>query len=391
MNAKAQKEIKSIDKKVNKLVKRTKRVKIRDKPQNRKPKNITHYIKPKLNAIGFRGTDPHKTLSNVQMFRKQSRNEYIAGLVHPDIAVREAIPLKLPSDLPLPTASIGFHEQYQFTTSSVGTFLMSWRPNFLATVPALGVISSNAYSKLTFNNSASLNGNTSVTGNFFVNGAYVPNVDLQRYRLVSALIKVEYNGSVLNQAGTMISCCSFDPFQIAVGSVTIPVTTLSDGLVDRFGVFSLIANGLWNGVTDITTSGHGLEGLFVPMDPSDVMFDRIPSYYGVPIIASSGVFSPGLEGAPISYLFAGRNMPASSSCVLVNVYYNFEVIPDPSVAPILRTSTKDVPSKKEGREIGDSLSLMFKNNSLMRTISNVGSSEIFQKIAKLGLSYMTGI
>jgi len=280
------------------------------------------------NAVDFRKLSKSNLVGRVNEYAQNTRAKYLAGLVHPDIAVQNQFPVKCYTDLPIPTATIGFHEQYQFTTSNVGTFLLSWRPGFLLTEGRRSTLGSNA-SNITYNNNAALTGLSGNANNTFVAKGYYPNVSLQRMRLVSALIRVSYNGSVLNQAGTMLSCAVFDSLPIAV--LTSAVT---DDRIDRYGNFSIIQNGLWNKTTDITNSSSGLECLYIPMDPDDFMFQQVDTYYGTSI--GGGLSYPDAEGAHINYILCGKNLPANTSCILVDVYYNWEVIADPTSAPILR-------------------------------------------------------
>lgn len=323
----------------------------------------------------------------MRAYQRSAKNRYLAGLVHPDLAVKNGIQLKLYSDIPIPTASVGWHEQYQFTTSSLGTFLLAWKPNFLLDQPTMSYYAQTGWSHLNYNNSASLTGLTSVAGNNFVPSGYTPNISLQRYRMVSALIKVTYNGSVLNQAGTMISCATFDPMFVAVGNSATAVSTHADTLVDRFGNFSLIANGLWNNTVNITETAGGIECLYVPIDPDDYLFERTGYYYGNTNL-STGTFQAQSEGAHINYVVAGRNLPASAQCILVDIYYNYEVIADPSAAPILRSAYDDVWTKQENEKIQDTMSSALRNGSAIRPASNVTFSGVLSDIAKVGIEYL---
>jgi replicative DNA helicase len=391
-----EKSVKDVNRNLKKISKRLRKVKIgkskkrrgvKSKPNNSGMDDFRESGLGKYNAVRLRKGDKSEALRHVQVFRKYLKNQYLMGLIHPDEAVQKGIPLKLPSDIPIPTAAIGFHEQYQLSTSSLGTFLLSWRPNYFTCVPALNGISCNDLSKITFNNSSSLTGTSATIGNNFISGSYIPNVDIQRYRLVSALIKIQYNGPVLNQSGTMLSCITFDSTRIVIGNSSNSVTSFAEPLMDRFCNFSLIANGLWNQTVDVTTNGHGLEAIYVPMDPIDVAFDRISGYYGT-IPTAAGPISPAPESAPQTYVFAGRNMPPSTSCILVDVYYNFEVIADPTVAPILRASTSDVPSKKEGRDVGDALSSFFQKKGFISSIVSRNSDSVWGSMINLGLKYL---
>jgi len=327
----------------------------------------------------------------LEQYHKYVRSQYLLGLVHPDIAVTRGINIKLPSDLPLPTASIGYHAQYNFTTSPNGTFLMSWRPCFLATAEDLTTSGCNASGQLTYNNNAGLTGSASSAFNYFVATGVNPTVSLQRYRMVSSLLKVSYNGSVLNQSGSMLACATFDPLPIALGSVPNPIIVYSDGLVDRFGTFPLIQNGLWNKTINITKDSEGLECLYVPTDPDDYMFQRNRSYYGTNY-TSSGTYAPDAEGAHINYIIAGRNLPANLQSIMVDVYYNYEVIADLSVAYILRTSTDLAYNADDKTAIMNTFSDVIKKGGLIKASNNGFSwSEAFGDVVKSGLKYLPKI
>jgi len=347
------------------------------------------YLEPQR-INDFRKIPKADLLSEMRIYNRHIKARYLMGLVHPDMAVKEQIPVKLYSDVPIPTASIGFHEQYQFTTSALGTFLMAWKPNFLMTADDLASISATEYSHLTFNRAANLTGTASNSTNSFVAGSFAPNVAIQRYRLVSALLKISYNGSVLNQAGTMLACCTFDPLNVSAGNLVTPVTSLTDSNVDRFGNFSVIANGLWNTTTDITNNSEGLEFLYVPTDPLDYTFSRQGRFYGT--TAGVGLTAAPQDGAHINYIVAGRNFPFSASCILVDVYYNYEVVADPTSAAFLRSSPDTVYSSKDRDDLHDAITGVVKTGSLIKPISKGnGFGDTLMQVLKLGVQYIPKI
>lgn len=335
----------------------------------------------------FRSKSGGALLREMRLYHKHVKDRYLTGLVHPDLAVQQQIPVKLYSDVPIPTASMGHHEQYEFNTNSSGNFLLSWRPCFLVTAPDLTSVSATDYSHLTFNNSAGLSGSVGTSGNFFVPGSYAPAVNIQRYRLVSALIKVSYNGNILNQAGTIVSCGTFDPLVAASGNGVNPVSGYADSLVDRFGNFNLIVNGLWNTTVDVTKSSEGVECLYVPTDPTDYTFNRQGRYYAG-LVTSFGTITGPADGAHINYIIAGRNLPASSSCIMVNVYYNYEVVADPSAAPFLRSAPDTVFSSKDRDDVHNTISDVIKNGSLIKPSSRTNFTDILGQVAQMGLSYL---
>lgn len=324
------------------------------------------------NPLYFRGRD--NIVKLLEEYHRVTRARYLFSMIHPEVAVNQGYQVKLYSDVPVPSSSIGFKSTYQFETSAAGTFALTWTPNFLCTAQSLSAdypkVVTPKYSSLTFNNSESLTGSTSLNS-FFYQPSYIPDIKLQKYRLVSALIKVKYNGSVLNQSGTMYSCATFDQIEVSSGyinQVTAPGAA-------RFGDFSLVRNGLWNRSVNITSDADGIECLYVPMDPTDVVFYPIGDYYGLGEDETLNAGQPTLlgtrqkstEGAHVNYVIAGQNLPPSVSCIYVEVYANFEVIADPQSAPVIRSSIESSLSRADNDILTDLTANMTKNGSLIRT------------------------
>lgn len=375
---------KTNNKAIKRLAKRLKRVRIA-KPRIRQQQRIVPN-----NPVEFRNKRGNDLLSSMRTYNRYVKARYLTGLVHPDLAVKNAIPLKLYSDVPIPTASVGWHEQYQLQSNQNGCFLLAWRPNFYCDSGYLSGVNANNWSHLTFNSNAGLNGTAAASSNNFVAANYTPNISCQRYRMVSALLKVSYNGSVLNQSGTMLSCATFDPLGVALGTTATAVTTLSDGFVDRFGNFGLIVNGLWNNTVNITNNSEGLECLYVPLDPDDLIFERTGHFYGT-TTNSATVFSPSSEGAHINYIVAGRNLPVSTNNILVDIYYNYEVIADPSSAPFLRTSHDEIMTRKDNDDILSHMSTAIKNGNGIKKTSGFDYKSVLHDAFNLGVKYLPKI
>jgi hypothetical protein len=361
------------------------------KTKLRKEKPVGEYDIPQR-ATHFRQYGKDDIVREMRMYAKHVKDRYLVGLVHPDLAVQEQIPVKLYSDLPIPTASVGWHEQYNLSTSTNGTFLLNWSPGFFVTQDYLDVNTLTGYSGISYNNSAGLTGNVGVAGNSFVAAGYTPNAAIQKYRLVSALIKVSYNGNVLNQSGTMISCCEFDRTTIAFGSALAPVSGFANPTVDRFGNFSLINNGLWNTQCNITEDSRGMECLYVPLDPEQYIFESQSVFRGASR-ASAGTATTTTEGAYINYVIAGRNLPVSTLCIIVDIFYNYEVIADTSAAPLLRSAPDTVYDSKHHSDVTNAISTMAKTKGFIKKSGGDGPSfnDVLKKVASLGATYIPKI
>lgn len=388
--------------KLNKIEKSLKKLALR-KPLPRDP-------------MEYRKMQPAKVVDALNDFHKRTRSQYLYSMIHPDYAVTEGIQVKMYSDVPVPTSSIGIRSMYQISTSSKGTFMLTWSPNFLAIDGEIrrGInIADNkgyttAYSNLVFTNDHDITGTSEVSNNNVTYTAlpgFMPSVILQKYRLVSAIMKVKYNGSVLNQAGTMISCATFDNLPvmncISTNETYDAGTLLNnrcpvDLVRNRYTDFSLIRNGLWNYSTNITANANGLECLYVPTDPTANIFYDLASYYGSTdktveqIIQTEQTLGyiqqiTGDSGSQLSYVVAGHNLPAMENCIQIEIFSNFEVIADPSVAPLLRSTINQTFDWNDKRRIED----LFKDISQTGFIRKVYEKvkEKFPSFAKATLTW----
>lgn len=373
---------------VNKIGKEIKKIKANTNPN--KNGNRNRISKPNLrtgqNVVDYRQypNGSKELMSALQQYRKLTRSQYLSGVIHPDQAVRNGTEVKYYNDVPIPTSGVNSHIQLQFTTSSVGTFLLSWRPClFVQQGDALSL------SNITFNNAAGLTGLVGVAGNSFINGVgYQFNVPIQKYRLTAAMCKVSYNGAVLSQAGTMLTCATFD--RLSIGNA---VAAVSDALVDRFGNFSTIANGLWNRTQNITKDSEGMEMLYVPMDYDDYVFQQSGYYFGSAYPAGGASVQPDTEGAHINYICAGRNLPVSSQCIIVDLYTCYEVIPDPTAVPILKPTVNMALDRSHSEQYKDSIREVANAGGLIRNSSSDTSSweTTLGKIFKFGINALPKI
>lgn len=326
------------------------------------------------NPLSFRNNPKDKIVQLLEEYHRVTRARYLFAMIHPEVAVNQGYQVKLYSDVPVPSSSIGFKSTYQCKTSKQGTFCLTWTPNFLCTAQSLHLdfpdTINPVYSNISYNSDEALDG-SAPNSRFQFLPSYVPDIKLQKYRLVSALIKVKYNGSVLSQSGTMYSCATFDQISVASGSTTGSATYNNSST--RFGDFSLIRNGLWNRTVNITSDADGIECLYVPMDPTDMTFYPIGDYYGlgsdqtVGTGADKTIIQISTEGAHVNYVIAGQNLPAYSSCIYIEVYANFEVIADPQSAPVIRSSIESSLTRADNDILTDLTSNITKTGQLIRT------------------------
>lgn len=101
------------------------------------------------------------------------------------------------SDVPIPTATISFRQSFMKSTNQHGCFALCWSPAYLATTFDANAISTNSsipflqpysyhWTNIAFNNHPDLRCNQPSNAFEPIYNEYMPSVDLQKYRLVSA-------------------------------------------------------------------------------------------------------------------------------------------------------------------------------------------------------------
>jgi hypothetical protein len=377
--------------------------------QNNNNTNKVKVIRVKTNPMVYRELSVGQAIQELNLYRTLMRSKYLYAMIHPDVAVSQGFQVKMYSDIPLPTASIGFKVVKQFSTSMHGTFALTWSPNMFATdmglVRAIPTKPGNqftdpndfAYSNITYNNDDDLTG-LGANENFNYVPTYVPSVDVQKYRLVSALLKVRYNGSVMNQAGSMHSCATMQPATNVILAVDTSrvrdkqlnnAETLISEIVSvdkqQYGDFDLIRNGMWNFTQNITADARGVECLYVPIDPTaHIFYDNATSYgdhgtadwSNVDVPAAAGgttaqtrttVILQPQQGTQLTYVVCGMNLPVESKCIQMEVFYNFEVIPTPRTAPVLRSSMETILDSRDAQRMNEAWRHLVDNQLLIRT------------------------
>lgn len=277
--------------------------------------------------LGYRYFNQVRRRTRTQLKRDYDERftNYLMALAHPDYVVSSRIIAKQPTPLEIPSSTISFKEVYTATPNTSGRIAFQWTPNFLNTS------SSYKYCHLYMINGNSFT-ESAVNGEVTLLYSFSPNVPIRGYRLVSAQMDISYIGAPIERAGTLYSCVDYSLASVYIGSreaqLTLPWPKDSE-----------IRNGIWATTTSIS-SGQKLTALYLPSDPSDQIFYPSGSFYGNEIvneINEGGKLITGDEGARISYLVIGTGLAAKADSIKIELYYNFEVLPTPISAPILKS------------------------------------------------------
>lgn len=366
------------------------------------------------NPVLYRELAPRIAIQELDAFHEMSRLKYLYAMIHPEEAVTQGLQVKLYSDLPVPTNSAGIRETFYVTPSSSGTIALAWNPNYFASDIGFETILTQQgstrvlkhfdYAHLFYNNSAALDGTSVGQGDWHALPSYKPQINIQQYRIVSALMRVSYVGNLMNQAGVLYSCATtadVPPLYYFVtdeanhwtnlesinlkpgmegeqGSFTLPGgCRYAYAQLSRFSDFNLVKNGMWNYSHNITERGGGIECLYVPLDAMDTTFRQTNMYYndGSRVYDSTNStgnytvlqpLSANTIGSPLKYVVVGQNLPSERNCIMVEVFYNFECIADPSVSPFLRSSTASALTKDESTSALATIAQVARNGNLIR-------------------------
>ena len=362
VNNKVKKKLSKVENKINAISNKVNKI---------KPKTLSNVVRAKAiernkRAIGSKLDVNPTSLINKGMaekFRTMKIAEYLFGATHPKYAVENMLDVKLPTDLPVPTACIRVTKTVQLTTGASGVVMLNYLPGSLIRTN----FSQASISALTFNTTG--NGNGTAGSNTFVNfdSSNLTQV-WDKWRLTASEMSLRYNGQVLQQSGTMFSCVHYEPSCIAVkgsGGAGL-ITGQTNSNVDRLSSdFALIKQGLWNSTINLAQEGAGITHIWTPSSALDYFFLGSSGTSSSDSLVISGntletvntstaaSTSTRTNGAARQFTWACENLPANTNCLLFEVHEIYEYIPDISVVGILKPTTERPSVDEYSHVIGD--------------------------------------
>ena len=343
-NARTIKTIKNITRKPNAKQRKNKRLNISTQPNSVPQYKGQREIGTRLNVnpVKLRGND----IKLAEQFRALKLSEYLYGALHPAQAVHEGLDVKLPSDLPVPTACIRVTYTVTLSPGANGFLCVNYVPgSLIGTNITLGECST-----LSANTTCDGVGNAGI--NSFVRMPFrsIPQV-YDRWRLTASEMNLQYQGKVLDQSGVMHSCVHYELPTVAVKGSTGAgtITGLSNGDIDRLsGSYDLVKQGLWNSTVDISQNGHGVTHVYTPSSIDDFEYTgRVGSSggsfnfsfanNGLSILSSQIAQTQTMNGNfARQYIWACSNLPPSVPNMLFTVSEVYEYFPDIGSVPILK-------------------------------------------------------
>lgn len=242
----------------------------------------------------------------------EDADKYIFSLLYPESSYA-----KIPTPFPVPTSEVRDHLTFTLTTSSPDSTLNFPGGNFAFVYNPFYVCDLANTTNATFylNTNASMAG-TSANDNFVcrdIGQSSLPAGMYSSYRLVSASVTVNYIGRMDIVSGT-IGC------GVGFNSVA-PIGTVGTSKAQDAAVycnFNLIDDSYFS---QRTQSINGLRMIYFPLDSTYSNFYRMGT---------------GCNG--FYFVCYGQGLPASSACIRLDIYLNYEFTVNPAYSSYVAQS-----------------------------------------------------
>ena len=347
-------------------------------------------LRSSLNSDNINFRSVKQQIKDISKYDQVQTYDYLSNLLKPE----KAKGCKVPSNIPIPSCSFQLHNSITLTTNTSGNVAFIMNPFFLASNNIIGQRLPNVEGNYTyvhkFLTSAWVNNSNTLTGSASDDnwtpidfGQTIPPV-YDQYRLVSQGL---VGGAVLftdNSAlGGQVQVASsatgaYDP----AGAGANVVTT---GL-GQYGNFDLAQDSFYHS-ENMTL--EGVRELFFPIDNSFEEYLKV-------LDKTSGLDGNGGDSDPVEFVatpdmyksgfnwfFYATNAPASSNCFKLDIYCNFECLPNAqflNYMPISLTPfTVSVEEKKKAIVIAQQKPVM---KSAEDTYEQVGAPNLFNKMIK---------
>ena len=308
--------------------------------------NMLKYIARLYEAVNNEQLDFSKIKNAVdalQQFNSKQEYNYLNNLLYPE----KCKGVKIPSPIPVPSCSFQLHNCITLTTNASGNLALIFNPFFLSSYNAIKsyTIGENAFSltnlsTLWVNNDNSLSG--SDANQFFraINiGQVIPGV-YDQYRLVSASLVIKYIGRLDIASGVIGGAIVFDENPNIGGS--IERHGVINPSIEKYGNFDLAMDSFYH---QENLCLEGLRELYFPIDNSFEEYVRT--------IDGSHLQFSGEEDIQIKseqdYYKSGFNWmvyvlgaPANSACFKLDIYCNYECLPNATFLNYLPLSMSPV-------------------------------------------------
>lgn len=307
-------------------------------------KKMLSYISRLYNATSGKMMDLDEVKSAIDaltIFNESQKMNYMDYLLHPE----KSKGCKIPSTIPVPSAAFQMHNSVTLKTNSLGNVMCMFNPFFLYdnTTSMTKIIDgqeirASKFTSFWYSNSETLDGRSAVPGLSPMDiGQGIPSV-YGSYRVVSASIIVKYIGRMDIASGVIGGAIVFDD-NPQIGSIgqaynpeavppLIPYSTVGQGF-GKYGNFDLAMDSFYH------QENLALEGMRMIYFPIDNSFDEYMPIYKFADMSVSGdpliptlVLDKDNYKAGFNFMFYSLGAPPSSACFKIDIYVNYECLPD---------------------------------------------------------------
>ena len=333
-----------------------------DKILDKYDKNFLSYIARLYEAINGEKIDFSKLKSSVELlskFNEKQEFNYLNDLLYPE----KCIGCKIPSPLPIPSCSFQLHNSVALKTNQHGCLAIYFNPFFLCKESNDWV--QNVYynynelqggdiaskmefcSSLFYDNESSLNGHQYVNEWKCVNmGQTIPAV-YNQYRLVSASIVVKYVGRLDIASGVIGGAVLFDETNDVGSRVIVRERAQVEPVLQEYKYYNrpvfLQKYGNFNLAQDAfywheNQAIEGIRMLYFPLDNSYEEYLRLDGSESMRVVYNGpgprvqsevpNVYMDENTRNGFGFFIYTLNAPPNSTCFKVDIYCNFECLPD---------------------------------------------------------------
>lgn len=329
--------------------------------QNEQNKKMKEYLKQLYYLLTNKYLDfikIGKIIDCITELDKKKGNSYFDSLLQPEINKG----IKIPSVIPIPSCVFQFHNYFTITPNNKGNFAFIFNPFFLGNIEAnkfkeeftigrLKATTTNFLSTFFLNNSNSLNG-ISDNDNFTpidIN-QLLPNV-YEQYRLVSSSVQLKYTGRIDKISGILGASIIYDPIDIIGVNYNVVTSTNPPIRYRRTGITSKLAK-YGNFDLAIDSSYHhenptidGIRAIYFPLDNAYEEFTKITEtemmqYKVIDNATEFTIQDKDNYKAGFNFFFYGLGTPGEEACFKIDIFSNFECLPNSTFLNYLPISNK---------------------------------------------------
>ena len=278
----------------------------------------------------------------LQQFNTKQEYNYLNNLLHPE----KCKAVKIPSPVPVPSCSFQLHNCVTLSTNSSGNIGIIFNPFFLASSNALKTYdvaagngeeattcTAQSFTTLFVNNADSLTGaNNNIEWRPVNIGQVIPGV-YDQYRLVSASLVVKYIGRLDIVSGVIGGAIIFDENPHIGGTYVqelAPAVDFDGSSFSKYGNFDLAMDSFYH-QENLTL--EGVRELYFPIDNSFEEYVRVTDGSHLSMVNGDNVSVTSDQDyykSGFNWFVYALGAPANSACFKVDIYCNFECLPNAS-------------------------------------------------------------